>query len=263
MPKIESERKGRSIIVTINRPEVRNAVDAETAGLLFESVEAFRHDESLDVLILTGAGEVSFCAGADLKDIAGLATRRGAKESGPMGISHITNLDKPTIAAVNGYCLAGGLELACWCDFRVASRNAQFGVLNRRWGVPLVDGGTQRLPKIIGLGNALYLIETGVLIDANHALRIGLVQEVVPPGQSLARALDLAETISRYPQTSLRNDRQSVYQGMSLPLREGLRLEQQLHQSSLSDPDMAEALRQYAAGQRPLPPRPASQPDCD
>lgn len=262
MPKIESERKGRWIIVTINRPEVRNAVDAETAGLLFEAVEAFRQDEGLDVLILTGAGEVAFCAGADLKDIRGLAARRGARESGPMGISHITNLDKPTIAAVNGYCVAGGLELACWCDFRVASRNAQFGVLNRRWGVPLVDGGTQRLPRIVGLGNALYLIETGVLIDADHALHIGLVQEIVPQGQVLARALELAQAISAYPQASLRNDRQSVYQGMSLPLPKGLRLEQQLHQASLSDPDMAEALRRYATGQRPLPPRPPRQPDC-
>ena len=259
MPKIESERKGRAFIVTINRPEVRNAVDAETAGLLFKSVEVFRQDDGLDVLILTGAGEVSFCAGADLKDIGGLAARRGAKKSGPMGISHVTNLHKPTIAAVNGYCLAGGLELACWCDFRVASRNAQFGVLNRRWGVPLVDGGTQRLPKIVGLGNALYLIESGVLIDADHALRMGLVQEVVQPGQALARALELAEAISAYPQASLRNDRQSVYQGMSLPLREGLRLEQQLHRASLSDPDMAEALRRYAEGQRPLPPRPPRQ----
>ena len=263
MSKIESERKGRSIIITINCPEVRNAVDAETAGLLLESVEAFRQDEGLDVLNLTGAGELAFCAGADLKNIGGLAARRGARESGPMGISLITDLDKPTIAAVNGYCLAGGLELACWCDFRVASRNAQFGVLNRRWGVPLVDGGTQRLPKIVGLGNALYLIETGALIDADHALRIGLVQEVVPQGKALARALELAEVISAYPQTSLRNDRRSVYQGMSLPLSEGLRLEQQIHQASLSDPDMTEALRRYAAGQRPLPPRPPNQPDCD
>jgi enoyl-CoA hydratase len=258
MSKIESERKGRSVIVKINRPEVHNAVDAETAALLFEAVETFRQDESLDVLILTGAGEVSFCAGADLKDIDGLAARRGAKESGPMGISHITNIDKPTIAAVNGYCLAGGLELACWCDFRVASHNAQFGVLNRRWGVPLVDGGTQRLPKIVGLGNALYLIETGVLIDSEHALRIGLVQEVVSPEQVLKRTLELAEAISAYPQTSLRNDRQSVCQGMSLPLPEGLRLEQQLHQASLSDPYMTEALRRYAAGHRPPPLRPSS-----
>jgi enoyl-CoA hydratase len=263
MPKVLSERRGRAVIVTINRPEVRNAVDAETAGLLFESVEEFRQDEGLDVFILTGAGEVAFCAGADLKNTGGLIARRGATESGPMGISLITDLDKPTIAAVNGYCLAGGLELACWCDFRIASRNAQFGVLNRRWGVPLVDGGTQRLPRIVGLGNALYLIETGALIDAAHALRIGLVQEVVPQGEALARALELAEAISAYPQTSLRNDRKSVYQGMSLPLSEGLKLEQYIHRASLSDPDMIESLRRYAAGQRPQPPRPPSQPECD
>jgi enoyl-CoA hydratase len=261
MPKIESERKGQYFIITINRPEVRNAVDSETAALLYESVEEFRQDEGLDVLILTGSGEVSFCAGADLNDIDGLAARHGARKSGPMGISHITDIDKPTIAAVNGYCLAGGLELACWCDFRISSTNAQFGVLNRRWGVPLVDGGTQRLPKIVGLGNALYLIETGVLIDANHALRIGLVQEVVPQGRALARALELAEIISAYPRVSLRNDRQSVYQGLSLPLSKGLKLEQRLHQASVSDPDMAEALHRYAAGQRPPPPRPPRQPE--
>ncbi len=197
--------------------------------------------------------------GLTLRTSVALRLAGALRSRGPMGISHITNLHKPTIAAVNGYCLAGGLELACWCDFRVASRNAQFGVLNRRWGVPLVDGGTQRLPRIVGLGNALYLIESGVLIDAAHAFRIGLVQEVVSPGQALARALELAEAISAYPQASLRNDRQSVYQGMSLPLPEGLRLERRLHRASLSDPDMAEALRRYAAGQRPLPPRPPHQ----
>ena len=178
-----------------------------------------------------------------------------------MGISLITNIDKPTIAAVNGYCLAGGLELACWCDFRVASRNAQFGVLNRRWGVPLVDGGTQRLPRIVGLSNALYLIQTGALIDSDDALRIGLVQEVVPQGMALTRALELAQVISAYPQTSLRDDRRSVYQGISLPLSEGLRLEQQIHQTALSEPDMIEALRRYTSGQRPPPPRPPGQAD--
>jgi enoyl-CoA hydratase len=186
--------------------------------------------------------------------------RPGADESGPLGICRITNLAKPTIAAINGYCLAGGVELACWCDFRIAAHNASFGILDRRWGVPLVDGGTQRLPKIVGLGNALYLIETGVLIDADHALRIGLVQEVVPDGQALARALELAETISAYPQTSLRNDRRNAYEGLSLPLSEGLRLEQELLHDSISDPEMAEWLRRYAAGDRPPPPRPPAPP---
>ncbi len=256
MSKVETERKGRSFVVTINRPEVRNAVEGETAGLLYEAIEAFRRDENLDVLILTGAGDVAFCSGADLKDLAGLVSRPKAEEYGPMGISRITDLHKPSIAAINGYCLAGGLELACWCDFRIASRNASFGVLNRRWGVPLLDGGTQRLLRIVGLGNALYLIETGVQIDAGYALRIGLVQEVVPEGQALPRALELAEVISSYPQTSLRNDRRAALEGLSLPLAEGLRLEQQLHQDSLADPAMLDAVQRYADGQRPPPPRP-------
>lgn len=260
MPKVETERKGRSFIVTINRPEVRNAVDGETAGLLFEAVESFRRDEGVDVLILTGAGELAFSAGADLKNIESLVARPGADESGPMGFTRITDIPKPTIAAISGYCLAGGVELACWCDFRIAADNASFGILDRRWGVPLVDGGTQRLPKIVGLGNALYLIETGVLIDADHALRIGFVQEVVPEGQALARALELAETISAYPQTSLRNDRRNAYEGLSLSLPEGLRLEQELLHDSISDPEMAEWLRRYAAGDRPPPPRPPAPP---
>ena len=199
MAKVETERKGRAIIVTINRPEVRNCVDGETAQMLFEAVASFRAALDLDVLILTGAGDVSFCAGADLKDVESLMARPGVDESGPMGISRITDLEKPTIAAVNGYCLAGGLELACWCDFRIACASASFGDPARRWGVPLIDGGTQRLPGIVGLGNALYLIETGIVIDAAHALRIGLAQEVVPDGQALSRALQLAESMSECP----------------------------------------------------------------
>ncbi|MCH7812369.1 MAG: enoyl-CoA hydratase/isomerase family protein, partial [Chloroflexi bacterium] len=141
MPKVITERRDRTFVVTINRPEVRNCVDGETAQLLFEAVETFREDEDLDVLVLTGAGDRAFCSGADLKAIDTLATRPGARDSGPMGISRIADIGKPAIAAVNGYCTAGGLELACWCDFRIAARNAQFGVLNRRWGVPLIDGG--------------------------------------------------------------------------------------------------------------------------
>lgn len=256
MPKVEAERNGRYFIVTINRPEVHNAVDGETAELLFEAVESFRRDRSLDVLILTGAGKLAFCAGADLKNVGSLTARPGAEKYGPLGISRITDLPKPTIAAINGYCLAGGLELACWCDFRIAAHNASFGMLNRRWGVPMLDGATQRLPRIVGLGNALYLIETGMHIDADHALRIGLTQEVVSEGQALPRALELAEAISTYPQTSLRNDRQSTYEGLSLPLTEGLKLEQQLHQDSMVDPNMDEWLRRYAAGERPPPPHP-------
>ena len=187
MARVKTERGGRAVVVTINRPEVHNCVDGETAQLLFEAVRSFREDPDLDVLILAGAGDASFCSGADLKEVESLMARPGADESGPMGVSRIVDVDKPTVAAVNGYCLAGGLELACWCDFRIAARNACFGNPARRWGVPLVDGGTQRLPRIVGLGNALYLIETGIVIDADCALRIGLVQEVVPAGRTRHR----------------------------------------------------------------------------
>src|SRR3990170_3609989 len=142
MAVVLTERRDRALVVTINRPEARNAVNAEVAQLLFEAVEAFKADDALDALILTGAGDIAFCAGADLKGGAGLMSRPGAQESGPMGFSRVTDVRKPTMAAVNGYCLAGGVELACWCDFRVADETSQFGILNRRWGVPLLDGGT-------------------------------------------------------------------------------------------------------------------------
>ena len=182
--------------------------------------------------------------------------RPGARESGPMGISRLTNVEKPTIAAVNGYCTAGGLELACWCDFRIASRGAQFGVLNRRWGVPLVDGGTQRLPRIVGLGNALYLIETGALIDAEHALRIGLVQELVPEGKALERALEVAAALSAYPQLAMRNDRKAAIEGIAMSLPEGIEHEVRVHRDTAAQPEMGEWLRRYAAGDRPAPFRP-------
>jgi enoyl-CoA hydratase len=255
MAKVISEVRERALVVTINRPEVRNCVDGETAGLLFDAVEAYRGDDSLDAMVLTGAGDVAFCAGADLKGSGSLMSRPGAQESGPMGFSRLTDVQKPAIAAINGYCLAGGLELACWCDFRIAAETARFGVLNRRWGVPLVDGGTQRLPRDIGLANALYLIETGVMIDAAQALRIGLVQEVVAEGAALARALELAKAISSYPQLSLRNDRRAAIEGLSLGIEEGLDLERRLHEASLRDPAMAAGLRRYATGDRPAPPR--------
>jgi len=253
--KVTTERRGRTLLVTINRPDVRNCVDGETAQGLFDAVDSFRDDDTLDVLVLTGAGDIAFCAGADLKNIGTLASRPGARDSGPMGISRITDVHKPTIAAVNGYCVAGGLELACWCDIRIAARNAQFGVLNRRWGVPLVDGGTQRLPRIVGLGNALYLIETGALIDAEHALRIGLAQEVVPEGRAVARALEIAALLSTYPQLAMQRDRQAALEGLALPIDEGLAREVQIHHDTVGE-EMGERLRGFAAGDRPQPLRP-------
>jgi enoyl-CoA hydratase len=256
MTKVLTERVERAFVVTINRADVRNCVDGETAQGLFEAVETFRNDDGLDVLILTGAGDISFCAGADLKNIGTLGARPGARESGPMGITRITDAGKPAIAAVNGYCVAGGLELAAWCDIRIAASNAQFGVLNRRWGVPLVDGGTQRLPRIVGLGNALYLIETGALIDAEQALRMGLMQEVVPEGQALARALEIAQTLSTYPQEPMRRDRRAALEGLALPIEEGLAHEARVHRDTAGSDEVSERLTRFASGERPAPIRP-------
>jgi enoyl-CoA hydratase len=256
MAKVETERRGRTFIVRINRPEARNAVDAETAGLLEESVAVFKKDSSLKVMVLTGAGEIAFCAGADLKHPGELMLRKGSDKSGPMGFSRVTDVQKPLIAAVNGYCLAGGLELACWCDFRISARSAKFGVVNRRWGVPLIDGGTQRLPRIIGLGNALYLIETGAMIDSGQALRMGLVQEVVPDAQALERALALAAIMADYPWASLVNDRRATYEGLALGLAEGIRREKELHAADLQDNEMRDGLERFVKGQRPQPPSP-------
>jgi enoyl-CoA hydratase len=255
-PKVLTERRDRTSIVTINRPEVRNCVDGETAAGLFDAVEAFKTDDSLDVMVLTGAGDLAFCAGADLKNIPSLNQRPGARESGPMGISRITDVGKPTIAAVEGYCTAGGLELACWCDFRIASSEAQFGVLNRRWGVPLVDGGTQRLPKIVGLANALYLIDTGAQINAQTAQRMGLVQEIVPRGKALERALEVASIISSYPQPAMRADRRATLAAYDLKIDEGLRFEVEVHRESMADPAMPAWLERFAKGERPQPIRP-------
>ncbi|HET9317008.1 MAG TPA: enoyl-CoA hydratase-related protein, partial [Vicinamibacteria bacterium] len=193
--KVVVEAQGGVRILRINRPDVRNCVDGETAVGLGDAIEAFAADESARVLVVTGAGDLAFCAGADLKDPMSLLRHRYVDVAGPMGFARL-DPGKPTIAAVNGYCFAGGLELAAWCDFRVAAANAEFGALNRRFGVPFVDGGTQRFPRIVGQGHALWLVETGVRIDAARALAIGLVQEVVPPGQSLARALELAGRIA-------------------------------------------------------------------
>jgi enoyl-CoA hydratase len=255
-PKVLSERRGRTWLVIINRESQRNCVDGETAGLLEEAVSAFKADDSLDIMVLTGAGSLAFCAGADLKAIGSLTERPGAGASGPMGISRITDVSKPTIAAINGYCTAGGLELACWCDFRIADSTAQFGVLNRRWGVPLVDGGTQRLPRIVGMSNALYLIVTGAQINARTALRMGLVQEIAPAGKALDRALEIAEIVSTYPQAAMRNDRLAALASPSLPIDEGLRYEVDVHRDSLRDPAMASWLQRFAAGERPQPIRP-------
>jgi enoyl-CoA hydratase len=215
-------REGPVTIVQIDRPHVRNAVDARTAAALREAWLDFTLDDTARVGVLSGGNDV-FSAGADLSALRGLAPAVAGAE-GPLGFTRLL-LDKPVIAAVAGYCVAGGLEMACWCDLRVADETALFGCLERRYGVPLVDGGTQRLPRIIGLGRALDLILTGRIVAADEALQMGLVNEVVPAGESLSRAIALAQQLAAFPQACLCHDRLAVYEGLGLSLQEGLKVE--------------------------------------
>ena len=217
------EREGAAAVVTIDRPERRNAVDGATAEALGEAFERFEVDHEARVLVLTGAGDVSFCAGADLKAIETLGPRLELPE-GPLGFTRRT-ASKPTIAAISGWCLAGGLELALWCDLRVASDDAKLGFTERRFGVPLIDGGTQRLPRLIGLGRALDLILSGRVVEAEEALAFGLVTEVVPTGKHLERALEMAENLARFPQETMLADRSAAIEGIGLTFEDGLALE--------------------------------------
>src|SRR2546427_6120076 len=202
MSPVRYERTGSAALVTIARPERRNAVDGATAEALHESFQRFEGDDDARVMILTGEGELAFCAGADLKSIT---TLNPSRPGGPLGFTHLTP-SKPTIAAVSGWCTAGGVELALWCDLRIAAEGSTFGLFERRWGVPLIDGGTQRLPRIVGMGRALELILTGRPVDAEEALRIGLVNEVVPAGRHLERSLELAERLAAFPQETMLSD---------------------------------------------------------
>jgi enoyl-CoA hydratase len=217
------ERSGRAAVITIDRPERRNAVDGETADLLRQGLARFERDDEARVLIVTGS-DVAFCAGADLKAIETLDI---SHPDGPMGFTR-ASCSKPTIAAISGWCLAGGLEIALWCDLRIAAEGTTFGLFERRWGVPLIDGGTQRLPRIVGMGRALELILTGRPVDAEEALRIGLVNEVVPAGGALARSLELAERLAGFPQETMLADRRAAIEGAGLTFAEGLALEYSL-----------------------------------
>jgi enoyl-CoA hydratase len=222
---VRYERRGAAAVLTIDRPERRNAVDGPTAERLAAGYHRFEGDDEARVLVLTGGGDEAFCAGADLKALESLGPRLG-DPAGPLGFTRLTP-SKPTIAAVSGWCLAGGLELALWCDLRVASQTARLGFPERRWGVPLVDGGTQRLPRIVGLGRGLDLILTGRIVDAGEALAIGLVTEVVPAGRHLERALEMAEGLAAFPQDTMLADRRAAIEGLGLPLHAGLALEAQ------------------------------------
>jgi len=222
-PAVRYELQGAAAVVTIDRQRRRNAVDGPTAASLHEAFERFEEDSQARVLVLTGAGGVAFCAGADLKAIDSFASRLGAP-GGPMGFTRLTP-SKPTIAAISGFALAGGLELALWCDLRIATEDSTLGFPERRWGVPLIDGGTQRLPRVVGLGRALDLILTGRMIDAAEALSIGLLTEIVPAGAHLERAVALAEGIARFPQRTMLADRRAAIEGLGMTLSEGLALE--------------------------------------
>jgi enoyl-CoA hydratase len=219
---VRVEKIGRVTTVILDRPQKRNAVDRPTATALAEAFRAFDADKDSDVAVLWGAGG-HFCAGADLKGFAGEATRNALSPEGdgPMGPTRML-LSKPVIAAVAGYCVAGGLELACWCDLRVAEQGAVFGVFCRRFGVPLIDGGTVRLPRLIGASRALDLILTGRPVGADEALSIGLANRVVAGGTAREAAEALALELSRHPQACLRHDRLSSYEQWGLPLSQAM-----------------------------------------
>lgn len=240
MSKVGYETVGAAAVLTIRRPERRNAVDAETAKELLQGLRRFEGDEDARVLVLTGEGEEAFCAGADLKALAevanqgpeALASQLDARPEGPMGFTRTTP-SKPAIAAISGWCLAGGFELALWCDLRIASETAKLGYPERRWGVPLVDGGTQRLPRIVGLGRALDLILTGRIMDSGEALDWGLVTERTPRGEHLERALEIAEGLAQFPQQTMLSDRRAAIEGQGLPLADALALEAEIGKESV------------------------------
>jgi enoyl-CoA hydratase len=242
---VSYERRGSAALITIDRQQRRNAVDGPTAAALHEAYLRFERDADARVLILTGAGELAFCAGADLKAVDTFAERLGLAE-GPMGFTRLT-ASKPTIAAISGYCLAGGLELALWCDLRIATDGATFGYPERRWGVPLIDGGTQRLPRIVGLGRALDLILTGRMIGAEEALAMGLLTEVVTPGAHVQRALALAEGLARFPQRTMLADRRAAIEGFGMPLEDALALEASTGPEVFADG--AAGAQRFAAGE--------------
>lgn len=217
------ERRGAATIVTINRPQRRNAVDGGTGDALQEAYERFVADDGALAMVLTGTGDEAFCAGADLKNAVSLAGRLES-EAGPLGFTRLT-APKPTIAAIGGWALAGGFELALWCDLRVCAEGTVFGFAERRWGVPLVDGGTQRLPRVVGVGHALDLVLTGRMVELDEAERIGLVTLRVAAAQHVAAALELTERLAAFPRETMLADRAALLAGLGTPLADGLAIE--------------------------------------
>jgi enoyl-CoA hydratase len=247
-----SEIDGPVLTVVINRPEVRNAVDATTARQLFDSLKEFDRDPSLSVAVLTGAGG-TFCAGADLKAIASGDLDRinpldpDMEAVAPMGPTRLM-LSKPVIAAVEGYAVAGGMELACWCDLRVAGEDAVFGVFDRRYGVPLIDGGTQRLPRLVGMSRAMDMILTGRAVGAKEALEVGLVNRLVPNGSARVEAVQLARQLAGFPQVGMRADRRSAYEGLELRFYEGMKREFEIGLGAIESGEAVEGATEFSKG---------------
>ena len=251
------EQHGPVTLITIHRPERMNAIDATTHRELVHAWDRFRTDDDAYVAVLTGTGDKAFCAGGDLKAaFAGdeppvdvrpeeLAAHARGERPGILGPSRWTDIYKPTIAAVNGVAYAGGLEWACWTDMCIADEHATFGVTCRRWNIGLADGGTQRLPRIVGFRRAMELIVTGRVIDAHEAERIGLVNEVTPSGACVDRALELAQRIAALPQPAIRTDKEAAVRGFGQPLDEGLRIEAECFNRLLDQPEIQEGLRRF------------------
>ncbi len=252
---IEFTLQNEIAIIKFNRPEVMNCIGPVTHRELVHVWQEFKTNDALKVAIITGSGDRAFCSGGDLKSArkGGLIDltendkqrHRAGKADGILGPSRWTDIYKPIIAAVNGVAYAGGLEWACFADMRIAEEHASFGVTCRRWNIGLADGGTQRLPRLVGMGRALELIITGKVIDAQEAYRIGLANEVVPKGQSLARALELAEFICTLPQPAIRTDKEAAIRGFGESLNEGLRIEAEKFLDSIYEHETMEGLKQF------------------
>ena len=249
---VQVEKSGKVYTVVINRPEVKNAVDWRTAEQLAAAFREFEADESTAAAVLWGAGG-TFCAGADLKALSrepmefAKRMNRDMSKEGPLGPTRM-QLSKPVIAAVSGFAVAGGLELAIWCDLRVVEEDAVFGVFERRFGVPLIDGGTQRLPRLIGMSHALDMILTGRPVGAEEALSMGLANRVVEKGKAREEAENLAAQLAEYPQTCMLNDREALYRGFDLNFDEGMELEFRMGMKTIESGETTSGAGRFAGG---------------
>ncbi|WP_322981425.1 enoyl-CoA hydratase/isomerase family protein [Pseudomonas sp. C11] len=256
---IEYEEHGPIRVIRFNRPEKRNCIGPTTHLELIEAWTRFRDDPCALAAVLTGAGDKAFCAGGDLEagfDLVPstpeeIAAHDRGERPGILGPSRWTDIYKPVIAAVNGAAYAGGLEWACFADIRIAEEHASFGVTCRRWNIGLADGGSQRLPRIVGMGRAMELILTGKVISASEAHAIGLVNELVPKGRSLNRAIELAKFLCSLPQPAMRSDKEAAVRGYGLPLSEGLRIEAECFNRSIHQPETQVGLRRFLERDHP------------